>query len=86
MDTFKNQASSLEAPARDGATLTPSDSAPIAVMTRAVYVGTGGDLRVEMAGGQELTFANVQGGTFLPLRITRLFQTGTNAGGVVGIW
>ena len=55
-------------------------------MTRALYVGTSGDVTVEMAGGQVLTFTGVPGGTILPLRITRLLQSGTTAGAVVGIW
>lgn len=86
MDTFKSYSSALDSPARDGAALSGNDTADLTYMPRALYIGIGGDLRVEMAGGQVLTFANVPGGTILPLRISKLLQTGTTARQILGVW
>ena len=43
--------------------------AALACATRALYVGGEGDLRVRMLGGGVVTFAGVQAGALLPLRV-----------------
>ena len=84
-DPFKNQAPSLTAPASHGEAITPSDTAGLSTPTRAIYIGSGGDLAVEMLGGQMLTFRSMQGGVFYPLRVVKVFATGTTATDIVGI-
>lgn len=51
-----------------------------------LYVGTGGNLRVLTAGGQDVTFANIIGGTFLPVQVLKVFATGTAASNIVALW
>lgn len=51
-----------------------------------LYIGTGGALRVLTAGGQDVTFANVLGGTFFPVQILKVFSTGTSAANIVALW
>ncbi len=84
-DPFKNQAPSLTSPASQGEAITPSDTATLGQPTRALYVGTGGDVTVEMLGGQQLTFSGLQGGQFYPLRVVKVLATGTTASGLVGV-
>ena len=48
----------------------------------ALYVGTGGDITVEMAGGQSVTFKNVPDGTFLPIAVSKV--TAVANGAIVG--
>lgn len=47
--------------------------------TRAVYVGTAGNLQVTMADGKSATFANVQSGSVLPISIKGITAAGTDA-------
>lgn len=51
-----------------------------------LYIGTGGNLRVFTASGQDVTFANVLGGTFLPVQVLKVFSTGTSASNLVALW
>lgn len=51
-----------------------------------LYIGTGGNLRVGTASGQDVTFTNVLGGTFLPVQILKVFSTNTTASGFVALW
>lgn len=85
-DNFSSNTSGLDSPAQNAAAITPSDTTDIAVVTRAIYVGTGGDLKVTMRGGQTVTFKAVQGGTLLPIRVSRVLSTGTTAANLVGVW
>ncbi len=84
-DPFKNQAPSLTAPASNGEAITPSDTMQLSRPTRALYVGQGGDVTVEMLGGMTLTFSNLQGGVFYPIRVTKVLASGTTASNMVGI-
>lgn len=86
MDPFSHTVSTLDSPARSGAALTPDDTADLGVVTRAVYVGGGGSLAVELADGASVSFAGVPAGAILPVRIKRLMATGTTASGIVGLW
>ena len=74
--------------------ITPSSSAVAVSLSadtsfssppRAVYVGTGGNLKVDMVGGQAITFTNVQDGFILPIRVTKVYSTanGTTASDIV---
>ena len=51
-----------------------------------LYVGTGGDLKVLTAGGDEVTFVGVNGGTFIPVNCIQVFNTGTTAADIVALW
>lgn len=86
MDLFKSLPQTLTSPASDAIPITPDDNGTLPAVPRAIYVGSTGDLAVEMQGGQVVTFANVQSGTVLAIRALRVRQTGTTAGGVVAMW
>lgn len=51
-----------------------------------LYIGTGGNLRVLTAGGQDVTFSSVLGGTFFPVQVLKVFSTGTSAANIVALW
>jgi hypothetical protein len=86
MDTFSGLPSNLTAPARDGASVTPSDSTNLTVVPRALYVGATGNVSAVLVGGQTISFQGVQSGTLLPVRVTRVNATGTTATGIVALW
>jgi hypothetical protein len=85
-DTFRTHGRNLTAPSEYAVTIQPSDSSGLPYATRAIYVGTAGDLRVRMLGHSEVTFVNIPQGAVLPLRVTQVFATGTTAANMVGLW
>lgn len=65
--------------------ITPSDSADLEINVHAIYVGTTGDMRVRMHSGHIVTFTALLAGTIYPMHVQRVFSTGTDAGGLVGL-
>ena len=51
-----------------------------------LYVGTGGDLRVLTAGGDDVIFTGFPDGGFLPVNVVRVFSTNTTATNIVALW
>lgn len=84
-DLFASHQPGLTAPAASAAALTPTDAADLPRATRALYVGTAGDLHLRLTSGDEVTLTNAAAGMIYPLRITRVFATGTTAGALVGL-
>lgn len=64
--------------------ITPSDSTLLPT-TRAVYVGTSGNIRVQTADGQDVTFSNVPAGIF-PLQVEKVFATSTTASNLIALY
>lgn len=76
-----------ESPARDAVAITPSDTVAIAAgVTRAIYVGTGGDITALMASGNVALFTAVPQGSILPVRVSRVNATATTASGLVAMY
>lgn len=84
-DRFANTQASLSGPASSGFPVTPSDGSDLPETTRALYVGIGGNLTVRMLSGETLALSNVSPGSLLPLRVTRVFATGTTAAAIAGL-
>jgi hypothetical protein len=73
--------------ARYAAVITPADDTDLANVTRAVYVGTGGDLEVVMvSGGNTVVIPGVPDGAFLPISVSRIRDENTTATGIVAFW
>ena len=51
-----------------------------------LYVGTGGDLRVLTAGGDDVVFTDFPSGSFLPVNVLRVFLTNTTAADIRALW
>ena len=84
-DRFSGQAAGLTSPAIDGFAITPSDTALLPELVRAIYIGDGGTLVLELSAGTVLTFSGVPGGAILPVRAQRIKATGTTAGALIGL-
>ena len=84
-DIFEDRSSGLESPAYYAAEVTPSDTTDLTTDARALYVGTGGNVRVLTSGGTTATFSNVPVG-ILPVRIQRVYAVGTTATDLVAVW
>jgi hypothetical protein len=50
-----------------------------------LYVGGTGDLTVTTAGGDVVTFVGVQGGTFLPVQVVKVWNTGASSD-ILALW
>lgn len=82
-DKFRVFKTILDSPAESAFTITPSDD-DLETATRAVYVGTLGDLVVETISGDTVTFANVPPGSILPIRCKKV-KAATTAEDIVGL-
>lgn len=73
-------------PARTAFAIVPSDSQEIAILPRALYVGTGGDLTLQLVDAtQDVTLRNVAAGQIIDVRARYVRATGTTAGNLVGL-
>ena len=84
-DTFEEIKTSLSSPARDAIIITPDDANDLPAPTRAIYVGTGESLSVQMVSGQIVRFDNVVAGIVYPFRIARVLATETTATELIGL-
>lgn len=84
-DDFKKFAPSLSSPPGAAEEITPNDSQELGVVTRAIYVGGGGDLRVRLISGDTVTLTGVKGGVLYPMRVTHVLATDTTATNLVGL-
>ena len=72
--------------------VTPSNTANISDSTEAaksgvvLYIGTKGNLKVLTVGGDEVTFTNIQDGSFIPVQVLRVYSTGTTASNIIALW
>lgn len=73
-----------ELPFTQAVAIVPDDVGAIQ-KTQAVYVGGAGNLRVLMAGDQDVVFVGVPAGAILPIAITRVWATNTTAATILGL-
>jgi hypothetical protein len=87
VDTFVNFQPGLQTPVRSSFVITPSDTLELPFVTRAVYVGGTGDLKVRLADDPTpQVIKAVAVGTVLPLRVRQVYATGTGASLLVGTY
>ncbi len=88
-DVFGNNVPGLESPATRAfdAYLAKSDTVDLTQPTRAIYTGSGGDLKVTLQGDTDpVVLPAVPAGSFLPLRVKRLYSTGTTVTNCIGLY
>lgn len=78
-------APTFTAPGLDAFAITPSNSINFNIMTRAIYVGVGGDITLVTSRGNAVLFTAVPQGTVLPVVALRVNSTGTTASALVGL-
>ena len=84
-DPFKNITRSYEMPSNQFFDIVPSDVTDLAIVPRAIYIGSSGALSVIDEFGTTVTFTNLFQGTFLPIRVSRVLATGTGAAALIGM-
>ncbi len=86
IDAFTSHRSLLDTPAEHAFEITTNDNSDLPFITRYIWVGGGGDVHVIMLGGEEVTFRALAAGTLLRIRARKVFQTGTDATQLVGMY
>lgn len=84
-DKFEKYVDSLDGPATNISSVTPHDTNELAQASRAIYVGGGGDMAVEMVDGTSATFVGITAGFLLPIRVNKILVTGTTATNIVSL-
>lgn len=81
---FSKFTTGLSSPGKHAAAVTPNDSVDLGTYARALLVGTSGDIKVDTVGGETVTIVAFSG--ILPLRVKRVYLTGTSALNITAIW
>ena len=85
----------LKLQAQRAAAVTPSDTANIPNIAREdgignrgclLYIGGAGSIKVLTSGGDEVTFAGLSAGQFMPVSVVKVFATGTDATNIIAMW
>ncbi len=79
-------ASMIDAPASSAVVVTPSNTVPLPLETKGLFIGGGGNVSVLMRDGQTCVFTGVVQGQILPIRVTRVNSTGTTATNIVAMY
>jgi hypothetical protein len=86
IDYFDDFKQTPGGPALRAAAVTPNDETDLAAVTVAVWVGGAGAMKVQMAGGGDpVVFAAIPAGSWLPIRVTRIYDADTDATAIVAL-
>ena len=85
-DIFSRKRALTADPASNAVLVTPSDSTDLTYVSRAVYVGTTGNMKVTMQDSGTVLFTGIPAGTTLPIRVTRIWSTTTTASTILALW
>tara|TARA_R110002012_G_scaffold168163_1_gene331574 strand:+ start:464 stop:736 length:273 start_codon:yes stop_codon:yes gene_type:complete len=67
--------------------VTPSDSSTLTLNGAKLYVGTGGDVKIDTSDGDTITLKNVASGTFIDfVSVKKVHSRGTTARNIVSIY
>jgi len=83
-DTFADHTTDISAPPSNAEQVFPSDSTDLPFITRAIYVGIQGDVRLTTHNGQDVIYKDLVGTKVI--RAARIHFTGTTAGAIIAEW
>jgi hypothetical protein len=80
--------SNLESTGQGAFAITPHDSNNLTTSTRGICFATAGALKVRLADGNDVTFTSgaLAAGIIHPLRVIRVWSTGTTAASIFGVY
>ncbi len=85
-DAFASHARSAIDPARGAFVITPHNSDALAVLPRAIFVGTGGSVVLRAVdSGADVTLKNLASGQVIDVRAQYVRASGTTAADLVGL-
>ena len=84
-DRFNARRGNLSDPAASAALVTPDDATDLANTSRGISFAAAGTLRVHMSDGVDITFPadSLAPGIIHPMRVDRVWDTGTTVTGIV---
>lgn len=85
-DSFSDHVPGMAGPAENAFDVTPNDSADLSQFTRGLYLGNAGDVKVDTIGGDTVTFTSLSAGVIHPIRVARVYATGTTATNIIGVY
>lgn len=85
-DPFAKQIKTIDSVADNAYAITPDDAADLPTASRGMYVGTGGDIKVDLPkSAAPVVFVGVPSGAILPVRVKRVYVDGTTASDMVAL-
>ena len=85
-DIYEGYANSLTTPAVGHEDIIPSDTEDLKQVTKQLFIGASGDLRIMALDGTIATYSGLPGGSILNLRVKRVLATGTRADFLVAMY
>lgn len=77
----------LKLQATEAVAVTPADGSDLTTTQALIYIGVGGDVKVDCSGsGDAIVFKNCIAGTVLPVKVDRVYSTGTTATNLVALY
>jgi len=77
----------LKLQATEAVSVDPDDAADLTTVQALIYIGSGGDIKVDCSGsGTAIVFKNCVAGSVLPVKVDRVYSTGTNATDLVALY
>ena len=89
IDKFASNERAILAPYTRAVTITPSDSTDLVETPRALQIHAGTNstpVKVTMSGDSAAVTMNLQTGFIYPLRVSRVWATGTSATSVIALY
>lgn len=85
-DTFASFVDSPTSPARQAFLVVPHDSQELQTVTKAIYVGIGGNINLRaIQSPQDVVLMNVQSGSIIDVQVLAVRANGTTAANIVGL-
>ena len=88
LDNYSQFTPELNSPAVHAALVTPNDTTDLTTVSRYVAISAVGTLKVTTMGGDTVTIPSgaLAAGQMFPLRVSRVWASGTTATGIVAFW
>ena len=85
IDDLQSYITNLQSPLSRAQAVTPDDTTDLSHLTRALYLGVGGTVKLSLEDGTSVTFTSMAAG-WHPVRVARVWATGTSATDIMGCW
>jgi hypothetical protein len=64
----------------------PSVLETLVIPGAVLYIGTGGDVKVDTVSGDTVTFKNLADGSVLAVQVKKVYNTGTDADDIIALY
>lgn len=90
-DTLDRAPTRASDPSRNGVAFTGTSDVTLSTYSRAIYIASDGDLKVDFIGdgkeqetvGTGITFVGLKQGTILPICVSKIYDSDTTVSGVI---